>query len=298
MSDGVEGIRNVIEVLGVETSDGDATIHSHVDSVLLAELVDLVGVEASVSEHADLVSNVGPVVLVATSCKCCNETVAHLLHAAGHIAEVLMPHGGELSVTEDGVDDTSAMNGRVGVDGPGNLLDAAHHDVLLGSAVGDNREGTGTLAVKAEVLSEGLEKHDVVGVLLEELEGVAVFLEVTRSEALVGRVESGEHLLSLDDLKDFLPLGISGVDTSRVVGTHVEHDDGVVLSSIEILLQAFEIKSLGLGVIVAVVLPVVTNEIGDGPVDGPGRVGDQEVDILVRVPLAEEGETKTERARA
>ena len=57
-------------------------------------------------------------------------TVVHLLHAAGCVLQVPLPHV-RGCMREDDVDDVCAVNGRVRVDGPGSVFDAAHHDVLL-----------------------------------------------------------------------------------------------------------------------------------------------------------------------
>jgi hypothetical protein len=129
-------------------------------------------------------------------------------------------------------------------------------------------------------------------VLLEEFKRVAILVEITGGEALVSRVEGGEELLALDNLKDVLPLTLSGVNTGGVVSAHVEHHHGVVSGVLEILLHALEVETLGSRVIVSVVLPLVADKIGDGSMNGPGRVGDKEIDILVGVPLAEEGEAE------
>ena len=93
-----------------------------------------------------------------------------------------------------------------------------------------------------------------------------------------------------------MPLSIRRVDAGRVVSADVEHNDGVILGGLEILLQAIEVETLGLGRIVAILLPVVADKASDSPVDGPCRRRDKEIDVLVRVPLAEESETKAERA--
>lgn len=130
--------------------------------------------------------------------------------------------------------------------------------------------------------------------LLEQLEGVAILLEVTGGEALVSRVEGGEKLLALYDFENLFPLTFSWVDTGGVVSANVEHHDGVVLGVVKILLEALEVETLGARVIVSVVLPLVTTEIRDSSMDGPGGVGDKEIDILVGIPLAEEGESETE----
>jgi len=64
VSDGVESSSNVVQVVGVETSNGNTAIHGHVNGVLLTDLVDLVLVESSESEHTNLTGNVIPVVFV------------------------------------------------------------------------------------------------------------------------------------------------------------------------------------------------------------------------------------------
>lgn len=89
-----------------------------------------------------------------------------------------------------------------------------------------------------------------------------------------------------------MPLGLSGVDSCWVVGADVEHDNRVVLGSVEVSLHAFKVQALGLLAIVAVVLPLVANEVSNCSMNGPRRVGNQEIDVLVWVPLREESETE------
>ena len=132
-----------------------------------------------------------------------------------------MPHRGELWVSEDNVDDAGTMNRRVGVDRSSDLLDAAHHDGFLLWASSDHRVAASTLAIEAEVLSEGLEEHNVVGVLREELKREAILLKVTAGKALISTVECSKELLALTDLEDFFPLGRCGVNTGRVVSADV-----------------------------------------------------------------------------
>jgi len=82
MGDSVESVRDVIEVLGVETSDGDTAVHGHVDSVFFTKCVHLVLVKACESKHANLVGNVTPVVFVANCSQLVDESMTHLIHAA------------------------------------------------------------------------------------------------------------------------------------------------------------------------------------------------------------------------
>jgi hypothetical protein len=171
--------------VSVEASDGDSSVHGHVDGVLLSELVDHVLVESGEGEHTNLRDNVIPVVLVSEGGEAGVEGSSHLSHSVGHEDEVGVPHLLELGVTEDDVDNSGSVNWGVGVDGSGDLLDSGVNDVSLGGGSSDDGEKTGSLSVDTEVLGEGLEEHDVVGVLLEESEGVGISLEVTGGEALV-----------------------------------------------------------------------------------------------------------------
>ena len=121
------------------------------------------------------------------------------------------------------------------------------------------------LRVVAPDVAQRARAHDV---------RVADGLHLVHAHRLGHRVEGGEELLSLDNLENLLPLGLSGVDSSWVVGTDVEHDNGVVLSGVKVFLQALEVEALGLLAVVAVILPFVADEVSDCSMDGPGGVGD------------------------
>jgi len=118
----VEAISNILEVTSVESSNGNAAIHGHVDSVLLAEFVNHILIKAGVSEHTNLVGDVVPVVLISKVSKSLLEAMAHGLHAARHVFQVLVPHSSELRIRKNDVNDTGSVNGRVRVDGASDLL--------------------------------------------------------------------------------------------------------------------------------------------------------------------------------
>ena len=132
--------------------------------------------------------------------------------------------------------------------------------------------------------------------LLEELDRVGIFFEITRGETLVGGVKGRVKLLSLDDVENLEPLSLSWINTGRVVSADVQHDNRVVLAGLQISLESLEVKSLCLGVVVAVILNFVANELADSVVNRPGGLRGQEIDIFMRVPLSEECESKTQSA--
>lgn len=150
------------------------------------------------------------------------------------------------------------------------------------------------MAVESEVLGKGLEEHDVVGVLAEESESHGIFFERSTGESLVGVVETAVEVLAQANFEDGFPLLLCGINPGWVVSARVKNDEGVVLCSIEVCLHAFEVESFGSCVIVTVVLPVVANQLCNLPMDRPGWVWNQEIDVLVRVPLREECEADSE----
>jgi hypothetical protein len=140
-----------------------------------------------------------------------------------------------------------------------------------------------------------LHEHEVVGVGGEQLEGVGVLLEVTGSESLVRAVEGAVEVLCFDDLEDGLPLLGGRVDASGVVGAHVQQDHRVVLGGMEVLAHAVEVEVLVLGVEPAVgLLGGEADNVDEASVEGPGLSGEHDVDVLVGVPLLEEGEAESE----
>lgn len=134
----MERLSNVVEILSVEAANRDSAVCSHVNSVLVAELLYHLLLEASVCKHTNLVDNVLPAVLAATLDKFVVETLSHVKHAARHDLELSVPLLHKFRVLEDDVDQASSMNGRVGPDGAGDLLQSRHDDLGLGLATSDD----------------------------------------------------------------------------------------------------------------------------------------------------------------
>lgn len=215
----------VLDGGGGDTSHGDATVAGHVNVVLGGELVALLGGESRVAEHADLLGDVGPVASGAGGLEVVNEEVAHLDDSIGHDLNVLAPLGGEVGVSEDGGDEASATDGRVGVVGADEDLELRIDAGGLGGAVGQNVEGTNALTVQTEVLRERLRNQGAVALLDEVAHGPDVAFGVARSEALVRHVEEHEVALLLAHLGDLLPLLLRRIDSRRIVRAHVEQED-------------------------------------------------------------------------
>jgi len=63
-------------------------------------------------------------------------------------------------------------------------------------------------------------------------------------------------VLGLYDVEDFFPLLRGWVDASWVVSANVQKNYGVVFGIFEIFSKALEVETLGVGVVIAVVLPL------------------------------------------
>ena len=66
----------------------------------------------------------------------------------------------------------------------------------------------------------------------------------------------------------------------------------MILGGVQVSLETLKVQAFRLRAIVAVIFPLIAHEVGDSSMDGPGGVGDKEVDVLVGVPLREESETE------
>lgn len=118
----MEGLCASVDVSGIKSSDGDTTVHGHIDGVLVSAFDDGLLGESSVGEHTDLFGDVAPVVLVSVGLNLLDKGRSHFSDSAGHESEVVVPHLGELLVSKDDVDDSSAVDRGVGVNWSGDLL--------------------------------------------------------------------------------------------------------------------------------------------------------------------------------
>ena len=119
----MESLRNVIKVSGVKACDGDTSIHSHIDGILISKCVDLILAEASIGKHTDLAGSVAPVMFVSKVLELLNKALSHVLHSSGHHDKVFMPHLGKFIISKNDVDKTCTVDWWVRVDWSGDLFD-------------------------------------------------------------------------------------------------------------------------------------------------------------------------------
>lgn len=305
----------MVDIGAGDAGDGDAAVLGEVDGVLLGQLLDLLGLEAGVGEHADLVGDVRPVVLGAEGLELLAEEGAHGDDAVSHLLDLALPLVVELGVVEDLGRKAGAVDGRVGVQGTDEDLELGVDALGLLGVLADDGEDTGTLTVETldskistyvdahkrhetyHVLGERLGKEDLVAILDELTNGKGVTVGVTAGKALVGHVEEGKVALVLADLGDLLPLLGRRVDTGGVVRAGVEEDRGTGRDGLEVGNQALKVKTDGVLVVVAVVLGLEGGVLEDGLVVGPGRGRDADL-VLARAPSLEEGSTEAQGTSA
>lgn len=220
----------ILDIPRIESGHADPSVLSHVDMSLLSDPQHLRLRQAREAEHADLIRDVLPAPLAAVEgLQLGAEGLAHVLDAAAHRAQVGFPLGEEGRVVEHGAGDAGAVRGRVAdlaALQDGQLgTDAADGGGGVRAGAGDEVEGTGTLAVEAEVFGEGLGDAELEGLGDEVADGPGVVFEVAGGEALVGAVEEGEVLLGADGFGELDPLVVGEVHPGRVVGAGVQQDD-------------------------------------------------------------------------
>lgn len=197
---------------------------------ILSDLQDLLLRQSREAEHADLIRDMLPAALLPVQLlQFPPQRFAHVDDAAGHGAQVGFPLLEELGVVEDEAGDAGAVGGRVAdlaalEDGE---LGCYAADCVLGvrAGAGDEVEGAGSFAVETEVFGEGLGDAELEALLDEVADGPGVVFQIARGETLVCTVEEGEVVFAADDLGDFGPLVMSGVNAGWVMGTSMEEDD-------------------------------------------------------------------------
>ncbi|KAI6759458.1 hypothetical protein HG530_010138 [Fusarium avenaceum] len=98
----------------------------------------------------------------------------------------------------------------------------------------------------AEVLGETLSNNELEALINKVADCPSILDKITGSKALVGGIEEREVVSLLHDGSNLGPLVLCWVNASRVVCTGMEDEDGTLGSRLQSLLEALEIKSLGL----------------------------------------------------
>lgn len=299
---------------------------------LLAKSLHLLGLQASVGEHANLyvtlvldnfrvlngrlylARNVRPVMLAAESLEVLPQQSAHADDAVRHALDLTLPLLVQGRVVEDGGRDAGAVDRRVRIQWPNQDLDLRLDTLLLLGRSSDNREGTAAFSVQTlnssavnnissriastnHVLGKALAQSNVMTLLDKVPRSKRIPVSIARGKALVGHIEKGKVALLLDHIADLAPLLLRRVDTSWVVRTGMQQDDAVVGRVLEVLDQAGKVQADRVLVIVPVGADLQTGALEHGIVVGPTR--SRQVDLLgVRVEARQELTPYPQRTRA
>lgn len=136
------------DIVAGDTGNGDTAVLGGVDGVLLGQLVHLLGVQASVGEHANLAGDVGPVVLGAELLEVLLEEGTHGDDSVGHALDLTQPLFVQLGVAEDLGGNAGAVDGGVGVQRADEDLQLRVDTLLLLGVSSSDGEGTDTLSVE------------------------------------------------------------------------------------------------------------------------------------------------------
>ena len=155
------------------------------------------------------------------------QAATHRDDAVSHAFDFFLPLLVQLRAVQDSARDARTVERGIRVHGADKDLKLTLHTLLLTLVSGGHGERTDALSVKTHVLCERLGERDLVTLRDEVTHGKRVARGVTRGEALVGHVEEGVDRLLLDDVGELLPLLGRRIDTSRVVCTCVQQNQGV-----------------------------------------------------------------------
>lgn len=210
-----------------------------------------------------------PVVLAAELLEVLLEEGTHGDDAVSHALDLTKPLLVQRSVVQNLRGNAGTVNWGVRVQWADEDLDLRVNALLLVGRLADDGESTNTLAVETHVLGERLSQAGAETLLDEVTESEGVLGGVTTGKALVGHVEEGVVVASLDSLSDLNPLLLGRVYTSRVVGTGVEQDNAVLGHGLDVGHHAVKVEANGVLVVVAVLLDLEAGVLEDSVVVGP-----------------------------
>mmetsp|Transcript_50735 Transcript_50735/g.58172 ORF Transcript_50735/g.58172 Transcript_50735/m.58172 type:complete len:275 (-) Transcript_50735:375-1199(-) len=219
---------------------------------------------------------------------------SHGGHTSRHTFNFLIPQSKQFFITNDGVDNSGSVNGRIGIHKSGNETGMS---LDLGSFLGitsEETQATNSLTIETEVFSERL-RHDQGNIIGNKgSHGISIVVGITSGESLVSVIEQDKVFLLLDHLSDFVPLFMSGVNTSRIVSTEMQQNNGMLGSFLERSQHTVEVESTGGRIIIIVEFEFHIRSGNTILMVSPGRVGQQNREIFVRVIMTKEFESHSQ----
>ena len=187
----LDTLGNMVNILGGNSADGDATILSHINAVLLDHSLRLLDSQTGEGEHANLGGDVGPVSLDTLLLNCGAEGLAHIVHTFADDDELIEPLLTKSHIVQDcGCDSGTVLRGARVV-ATNDDFDLGEDTSGLSFVSADEVKGTGTLSVKTHNLGEGLSDNHLEALGKEKAETVGILIKVTRGETLISGIKEG-----------------------------------------------------------------------------------------------------------
>ena len=150
----MKSFRNICDIRRVQPCNRNPTIRGHVYVVILCQFDDLCFCEPSISKHANLIGDVGPVMWRAKVCEVLYNLVSHIFDTRRHFDKVLLPACAELFTTQNCINDPSTVNWWVRIHGAGNTLNSCQDFLCFTLRTCDNRETASPLSIHTKILSK------------------------------------------------------------------------------------------------------------------------------------------------
>lgn len=226
----VYGYSHIIRIVGVQARHADAAVLGHVDVRLRADPQHLLFGQPREAEHADLVRDVAPAPgLVVQLLQLGPQPRTHILDACAHLAQVGLPLGKQLLVVQHRAGDAGAIRRRVAdfaaLQDRELRRDARNRLRGVSSRGADKVEGPDAFAVQPKILGEGLCHAELKPFGDEVPHRPGIVLETARCETLIGAVEKGKVFFRADERGEFGPLRADEINTGRIMGAGMQHDD-------------------------------------------------------------------------
>lgn len=202
-----------------------------------------------------------------------SQSWSHLDDSVGDFVKFILPLLKVGCVGEDSFDDSSTVDWWAWVVGSDNHFKLTEDSWGGFLVLSDNVEGSYSFTVHTHVFGIWLWDKHAESLFGKVSDGPWVLDDVTWCESLISWIEVRNKVSLLHDFSNFLPVILSGINTSRVVGSsvHQNHITGLGLG-----FKTFKVVvDLGLSVgwiVVRILIELKAGSVDDVVVVGPGWV--------------------------
>jgi len=164
----MECISNEFEVTGVETTERNSAISSHINMVFVLQSINLFSWQSSVGKHTNLTGNMAPIMYTSCTLQTSHKTWSHFLNSSRHSFQILMPAFSQFWVAQNNINDSSSMNWWVRIHWSCNSFNSWLNLLSSSFILSHQREATNSLTIQTKVLGEWLRKGHSIMFLSKE----------------------------------------------------------------------------------------------------------------------------------